>query len=132
MAEMKLLGLKFIKILAERSRNFSGKTSIKNGIVIGKIERVKDSKDSLEIEFKFNIDYGSLGKIELEGSVYISGDSKTLKEFQKEPKERDMNSKEFVAITNIVLQKASIKALEVETELNLPIHIKLPSINPSK
>jgi len=43
-------------------------------------------------------------------------------------RENSFENEESLAITNIILQKASIKALELEEELGLPPHIRLPSV----
>jgi len=35
----------------------------------------------------------------------------------------------YIKISNFIIKKASIKAFELEEELGLPIHIKLPTLN---
>ena len=39
---------------------------------------------------------------------------------------------EHAHITNMIIQKASIKAFELEEELGLPIHISLPQMQIKK
>ena len=132
MAEIKLVGSKFLKLSAERNRDFNGKITLKTNIKKKSLEKTKGSKDTLTLHYGFEADYGELGRVDIEGLLYLSGDSKTLKELQKNFKGKDIDSKEQLAITNLILQKASIKALQLEDELGMPAHIKLPSISPKK
>ncbi len=132
MANMKLIGAKFTKVNAERNPDFSGKLSMDTNIKITELDRVKDSKDAVKISYLFGIDYGELGKISIEGSLFVTTDSKTVKELIKLWKDKKVDTPEMIAITNLIIQKASIRAFELEEELGLPIHIKLPSLSIKK
>jgi hypothetical protein len=129
MSEIKLIGSRFTKISAFRSPAFSGEITTKTNIKITELSIVKESKNTTQIQYVFDIDYGELGKIELEGMIYIETDSKTQKELQKSWDNKKIENSDFVIITNIIIQKASLKAFELEDELGLPIHIRLPRIN---
>ena len=126
---MKLIGSNFTKINAERNPNFDGKLEVKTDIKIKDLDRVKESKEAIKIEYTFNIDYSDLGKISIEGILFLSSDAKKIKELIKLQKEKNFNTPEYIAITNLIIQKSSIKAFELEEELGLPIHIKLPTVN---
>ena len=43
-------------------------------------------------------------------------------------KEKKFDTDEHLSITNMIVQKATIKALEIEEELGLPFHIRLPTL----
>ena len=129
---LKLIGSKFTKLNAERNTEFSGKLEIKTNIKVVSLDKVKEAKDSLKLSYNFDIDYNELGKISIEGILYLSGDSKTIKELVKIQKDKKYDSPEYIAITNLIIQKASIKAFELEEELGLPIHIKLPTLSVKK
>ena len=129
MADIKLIGAKFQKINAERNPDFDGKVEVGTNIQIQKLEKLKDSKEALKIQYLFGIDYKDLGKVSIEGTLFLSSNPKKIKELIKLQKESKVNSPEFVAITNLIIQKASIKAFELEEELGLPIHIKFPTVN---
>lgn len=126
---MKLIGSKFTKIEAERNPEFNGKLEIKTDIKIKNIEKIKDAKDSIKIKYEFKVDYKELGKISTEGIIFLTSDTKKIKELIKLQKENKFNTPEYIAITNLIIQKASIKAFELEEELGLPIHIKFPTVN---
>lgn len=132
MTEMRLVGSRFTKINAERNPNFNGKLEIKTNIKIQNLEKIKESKETIKIEYIFNIDYADLGEITIEGILFLALDAKKTKELIKLQKEKKFNTPEFITITNTIIQKASIKAFELEEELGLPIHIKLPTVNPKE
>ncbi|PNX47593.1 MAG: hypothetical protein BV456_10805 [Thermoplasmata archaeon M8B2D] len=123
------MGSRIVKISAKRKEDFNGSINLKTNIKVVSAERVKDAKDIIKVRYGFEVDYGDLGKVELEGLLFLSSDPKTLKEIQKSTKGKRIDSKEAVFLSNIILQKASVRAFEIEEELGLPIHIKLPSLN---
>jgi len=129
MANLKLAGSRFTRINAERKPDFSGKLEMKTNIKINSLDKIKDAKDALKLGYTFEVDYTELGKVEIEGILFLSGDSKTIKELLKIQKEKKYDSPEYIGITNLIIQKASIKAFELEEELGLPIHIKLPTLS---
>ena len=126
---LKLVGSKLIKVNAERNPEFNGKLEIKTNIKINSLEKIKEAKDTLKLSYNFEINYSELGKILIEGYLFLSGDPKVTKQLLKIQKDKEYNSPEYIAITNLIIQKASIKAFELEEELGLPIHIKLPTLS---
>jgi hypothetical protein len=132
MAEIKLLGAKFSKISGERKPDFSGTLEVGTNIKLIDIEKLKDAKDSLKIDYELIVDYKELGEVSVAGTLFISSDSKAIKEIQKTWKEKKFETEEHVQITNLIIRKASIKAFEIEDELGLPIHIQLPSLSLKK
>jgi hypothetical protein len=132
MAEIKLLGSRITSIAGERNPDFSGKLEISTNIKLKDLEKVKDSKDALKISYDMVVEYGDLGKISIGGLIFVSSDSKTIKEIQKSWNDKKFDSAEHVTITNMIIKKASIKAFSLEDELGLPIHIQLPSLELKK
>jgi hypothetical protein len=132
MADLKLMGSRLIQISGKRKPEFDGKLAIDTNIKITNIEQMKDSKEAIKVEYDFNIDYGDLGSIELKGMLFFHTSSKSIKNLTKSWKEKKFDSAEHVKITNVIIQKATVKALEIEEELGLPMHIRLPSIKPKE
>jgi len=132
MVEIKLIGARISKIFGERKPEFSGNLEISTNIKLVNIDKLKDTKDSLKIDYELVVDYKELGEISIEGSIFISTDSKTIKEIQKSWKDKKFDTEEQIQITNLIIKKASIKAFEIEDELGLPIHIQLPSLSLKK
>ncbi len=133
--DIKLVGFRYSKIGVERVEDPEGELKITPNINIKSIEehRSKTTKqDVLQIDFQFKIDYSSLGKVELEGKLYLSVDKKILKDTIDEWKSKKLGKDINLIILNIIMQKASIKALELEEEMNLPPHIQLPRLQLDK
>ena len=132
MANLKLAGSRFTKLNVERNMEFNGKVEMTTNIKITSLEKHKEAKDTITITYTFEVDYTELGKLSVEGLLFLSGDSKTIKELLKSQKEKQFDNQEYIGITNLIMQKASIKAFELEEELGLPIHIKLPTVSAKK
>lgn len=131
---MKVLGFHFTKISGERNPSAEGKMEMKTDMGIKNMEKIKDASKNeiLKIEFLFNIDYNGHGKIELEGIIFIGTDTKTIKDIIKKWEKKEVEEDTHMAILNLVMQKSSVRAFEIEDELGLPMHIKLPSIKIGK
>ena len=132
MEKIKLIGAKFLEIEAKRNPDFSGKLELKTSIQITSLEKLEKSKDTLKTTYVFEIDYADLGEIKIKGDLFISTDSKTIKAMLKNREEKKYDAPEYIELTNLIIRKASIKAFELEEELGLPIHIKLPSLSLKK
>tara|TARA_Y100000310_G_C20378241_1_gene666801 strand:- start:69 stop:500 length:432 start_codon:yes stop_codon:yes gene_type:complete len=133
--QMKLLAFNITKFGGERKPNFDGELEIKSNINIKDLEKFKpegSKQESIKAEFQFSIIYTDLGKVEIEGVVFIGADSKTIKETIKEFKDKNLTTPMQVAIMNVIMQKSSIKALEIEEDLGLPPHIRLPVLQPQQ
>jgi hypothetical protein len=130
--DTRLLGFNFTKINVEKNPKFSGNLKVKSNINIKSIEKHKlelAKQDSLRIEFVFDVDYGNLGKINLNGVMFITSDLKQIKDTLSKWKDTKATPTQLqVAIMNIILQKTSLKALELEEEIGLPHHIQLPRL----
>jgi len=132
MTNLKLVGSRITNIKAERKPDFSGNLEMKTNIKINSLEKVKDSKDTIKLSYTFGVDYNELGSISIEGLLFIGGDAKQIKELLKLEKEKKYETPEYIGLSNLIIQKASIKAFELEEELGLPIHIKLPTLSLKK
>lgn len=132
MEDLKLIGANFSEIKAKRNPEFDGKIELKTNINIISIEKIEKSKDTLKIIYNFEVNYGDLGRIEIVGNIFITTTTKTIKTILKNKENKEYNSEEYILITNLIIRKASLKAFELEEELSLPIHIKLPTLSIKK
>jgi len=134
-SKLNLLSSRLTKVGGERNTEFSGKISMNQNIKIKSMEKFKpkESKtESIRAEYSFEIDYADLGKVEVEGILFIGADSKTIKSVLSEFESKKFDSQEQVTIMNMIIQKASLRAFEIEDELGLPIHIRLPQLAPKQ
>lgn len=137
---MKVIGFNFNKILAERPVDFK-----KNKRINTDIEFTNVTKDSVEliknteilkISFKYSISYMNQEKkentsqISLEGIIIFSASKEESNNILKSWKKKELPSEFKISLFNLILQKSTAKALQLEEDVNLPAHIPLPRINP--
>jgi len=131
--EIKLLGFNFTRIDA-RKFNFQRNIGAKSDIKIDSIEKSRLdllNEDALKFGFSFEINYGEVGDILIEGFMVLKLDSKAHKEVLSMWKDKKIPQGIRLVVLNIVLQKCSLKSLQLEEELGLPFHMRMPSFQPS-
>ena len=131
---MKLMGFNFTKISVEKIGPLSKNWKIDTSINIESIDEVKNemlkSKEAfLSIKFNYSINYvPQIANINLIGNITISMDSKLIKEILKDWKDKKIKNETKLLIFNAILRKANVKAIQLEEEMNLPIHFQMPSL----
>jgi hypothetical protein len=133
--DIKLIGFNFLKANVERNPEFKGDLKMKSDMKILSVEKDKldlVKQETIKIGFEFKIDYGDLGKLELQGTLGLMLDSKTQKDLLSQWKENKISEELQVPILNIILQKSTLKALQLEEEFNLPLHMQLPRLDVKK
>lgn len=132
---IKLIGSKITKIQANRNPDFEGTIKLETNVNISSIDSYKANDANIEtikVIASFVVDYHDLGKIEIEGQLFFTGDKKDLATIKDNFNKKQYNKPEMISIMNIVLQKFSLKAFEIEDEFGLPVHIKLPTLQMKK
>ncbi len=134
---MKLVGFNYTKINAEKKSSDFSELKVNTSINIDSIEELKSpvkTKDFLlDIKFNYLINYDpKIANIDFAGQLVLLVDSKLGKEIIKEWKDKKLKDDTRLTIFNMILRKANIRALPIEEELNLPIHINLPSLKIDK
>ena len=131
---MKILAFNLKKVNAEK---FSAKVEnlkINTHIDVSSIEEVKSDvfkfkEEALSISFSFKIEYEpEYASIEIGGVILLSVDSKISREVLKQWKDKLIPDNFKMPLFNLILQKSSIRAIQLEEELNLPLHFQLPSL----
>ena len=137
---MQVLGFNFIKISGERTVNFRQGSSINTNIEFIDIEKeeislLKDT-EAIKISYKFSVTYSKIenkkeskeGEISIEGNIIMSATKEEVKEIMKFWKKKEIPNQFKVPIFNIILRRCSLKAAQLEDDINLPIHLPLPKI----
>jgi len=131
---MKLAGFNFNKLSVEKfSDNFSD-LKINTHIDILEIGEVKSEifklkEQIIAVSFKNILNYEpNIAKIEFTGSIILGVESRIAREILKEWKEKKIPNEFRVSLFNVILRKCHVKALELEEDLNLPLHIQMPSL----
>jgi hypothetical protein len=134
---MRALGFSFKKIDVEKlaSNSLEG-VKVNANIDISDITPakstdmiIKPKEDLIGIKFNYTVNYDpDYAKLIFSGDILIELDSKTAKEILKSWKDKEMPEEFRIFVFNIILRKSNLKALELEDEMNLPLHIPMPSI----
>ena len=133
--EIKLAGFRFTKISSERQNESEGKLEIKPNINLKTIEKFKSEnskQESLKVEFTFSLEYTNLGSVSLEGKLFLLVDQKTMKDAITGWKNKNLDNEINLIILNVIMQKASLRALELEEEMGLPPHVQIPRLQLGK
>ncbi len=134
---MKVLGFNFTKISAERSQKQEPTKKISNNIEFNevakdKLDMLKDT-EILKISFSHTIDYEpGNAKLAFEGVILLQADQETIKNSLKSWKKKQIPSTIRISLINLILTKCALRALSMEEELGLPLHIQLPKLAPAK
>ena len=133
---MKIIGFNFTKISIERLQDAlfpSGELKINTEMDVPELKELKSdilktNEDILTVKFTYTINYNpDFAKIELEGRILLALEPKLAKDTLKQWKKKKMPDDVRIFLFNGILKKSSLKALSLEEELNLPLHIPMPS-----
>ena len=137
---MKILGFAFTKIHADKKTKFDMRSN--KSINIDFLNITKENIDIVKSDAVYNINFGynisylepnskkdnKQAEIILEGVLTVDLDKTEDKDFSKTYKKKEMNNQLKELIFNFLLRKCSPRAVELEDQLNLPLHITIPQV----
>ncbi|MDO8508360.1 MAG: hypothetical protein Q7S27_01605 [Nanoarchaeota archaeon] len=139
---MQIIGFNLKKVLAEKSENFQ-RGPINTNIEFTNVDKenldmIKDN-EALKVSFIFSVQYQDAekkddlkhGEVSFNGDILISVSKDESKEITKSWKKKQIPEITRIPVINFILRKCSAKALFLEDELNLPIHIPFPRVEKS-
>ena len=130
---MPVVGFGFDNINIEKKQPFDKDDKINNNIKIIELKETslkpndKDELPGILILFEFSLSFAKAGNLSLKGHIiYYDPENKT-KELLKNWKDGKKLPAQFsTQIFNFILYKCNIRALQLEEEVGLPLHLKLP------
>ncbi|MCR4327326.1 MAG: hypothetical protein NUV46_01975 [Nanoarchaeota archaeon] len=131
---MRLVGFGLTKVNAEKFSNEFSDLKVETSINLDSVEENKfpskrENSTLLDILFNYSIKYSKeIAKIELKGKIILSVENALGEEILKNWKKKDFKDELKINIFNAILLKANLKALQVEEELGLPPHFRMPSL----
>jgi hypothetical protein len=134
---MRIVGFNYNKISIEKFSDKLEKLNIKTNIDISDIKPVDNNllntKNSIvAIKFLYTVEYEpNFAKIELSGMVLFELEEKQFKDILKSWKDKLIPEDFKLVLFNTILRKSNVKSLQLEDDMNLPLHISLPSIKKS-
>jgi len=135
---MKIVGHNISKILAEKKDTPKGKITLNTNIDINHIselnfDTITPKGKLLGVNYTLTFTYDpDFAKIELKGSFIIEIAKELAEKAIKDWETKKVDSDLHLLLTNIILQKSHLKALQLEEELGLPLHFQLPEISLKK
>ena len=131
---MRIIGFNLSKVLVERKEKLGSKPKINQNIDIKEVEKEKvpfSNDNALKIKFNFTIQYSdNFAKLEFEGFVIVLPNEDELKKFLTSWKKKQVPEESRIFLFNFIMNKCNVKALELEDEMNLPLHVPLPRLSP--
>ncbi|MBM3232365.1 hypothetical protein FJZ21_03250 [Candidatus Pacearchaeota archaeon] len=136
---MKIIGFNIEEISGKRNhelKRYTINTDITfNNVEKSKLDVLKES-EALKLSFKFQVNYKDAeskseelkSEISILGSVLLMVDKELTKEFLKSWKNKELPKDKMVSLYNFILKKCSVRALQLEEDLNLQPHIPFPQI----
>ena len=136
---MKIIGFNLLKISVQRKEKSSGSIEIKQNINIDDISLDKlavSTDDVLKIKFTFSLDYDpDFAKVEFKGVVGVLSDKgDDFNSILKSWKSKDLPVDFRIPLFNFIMNKCNVKALSLEDEVSLPLHLQnsFPKVSAKK
>jgi hypothetical protein len=134
---IRLLSFNFNKVSAEKFKSKGDELKINNHIDISSVEKLESdvfnskTEDMFSVGFKYSVNYEpGFAIVELKGTMLVAVDQKQSKEILKEWKNKNVPEEVHLTFINIILKKATVKAIQLEDELGFPLHIQIPRFSP--
>lgn len=144
---MQVIGFNFTKILAEHFPKFEGASKINTNIEFLELEEeklplLKDS-EAIKVTFQYTITHSEAkdkkkdsksekvnkkGEVIIEGNIVLSATKEEIKDAQKSWKKKELPQSFKITLFNLILRKCSSKALDLEDQINLPLHLPFPQL----
>ncbi len=140
---MKVIGFNIEEITGKKTQEFK-RYNINTNITFNNVEKsrldVLKEGEVLKLSFKFNVDYKDAdsksedlkSEVAILGSILLMVDKELSKEFLKSWKNKEIPKDKMVTLYNFILKKCSVRALQLEEDLNLQPHIPFPQVRNSK
>ncbi|MAG61775.1 hypothetical protein CMI43_03100 [Candidatus Pacearchaeota archaeon] len=129
---MRIIGFNLTKILAERQEEDGQGIRVDQNIDIKDIKEEKipiTNNKALKIKFTLTVTYSKdFGKIELEGSIMTLPDTEEFKSIMDSWKDKKIPENMRLGIFNFIMVKCNVKALYLEDEMNMPLHVPMPRL----
>ena len=135
---MRVVGFNFTKISIEKLKAEAENIKINTDISVSEIKQAKSGvfktkEDLLEAKFSYNVNYDpGFVEVGLDGRVLLAVEPRVAKEVLKQWKKKKMPEDFKMLLFNMILRKSTLKALNLEDEMNLPLHLPLPSLKKQK
>ncbi|MEK6915207.1 MAG: hypothetical protein AABW89_01540 [Nanoarchaeota archaeon] len=138
---MKIIGFNLEHISGKKSAELK-RYNINTDVTFNSVEKSKldilKEEEALKLGFKFAVTYldadnksnENKNEISILGSLVLMVDKEVSKEFLKSWKDKQIPKDKMIPLYNFILKKCSVRALQLEEDLNLQPHIPFPQVKP--
>jgi len=132
------MGFNFTKINVEKFLDKVEELKLTTNINIEDLKEIKTAsfkikEDIIVVKFTYSINYEpGFAKIEMVGNIILGVEQKLTKEVVKQWKDKKTPEEFRVVLFNAILRKTNLKALQLEEEMNLPLHMPMPTLKPQE
>jgi len=131
---MVFAGFSFKKISVEKSEAPKKGVKVDLKININDVTKTTfklENRESLIFHFIFSVNYTpKIAELTLAGELIFVDEPKIIKKVLEEWKDKKLDDKLRFDVLNFIMTKCNIKALSLEEEMGLPLHIPLPRLKP--
>tara|TARA_Y100000310_G_C20134859_1_gene557532 strand:+ start:98 stop:514 length:417 start_codon:yes stop_codon:yes gene_type:complete len=131
---MKIIGFNLTRIHAEREEDDKPNVQVNQNIDIKSITEEDvpiASGNALKLRFSLMLIYSDdFANIELEGNVIMLPEEDEAKKLLEGWKTKTIPAEMRIPLFNFIMNKCNIKALHLEDEMNLPLHVPMPRLAP--
>jgi len=130
----KFVGFNFNKISVEKKKESTKDIKIDTKINLLDIESVdseltQEGNKIIRLRFLYEVEYSpGIAKIEVGGKIILMGTTEEAEKVMDSWKTKKLDENLRVQAFNIILRKANVKALELEEEMGLPLHLPFPKL----
>jgi len=132
---MKAIGFNFTKLNVSKTGELKNieNINIETKMDVLDLKEVKANllntkEEVIGVDFEYIVDYKpEFAKVNINGKVLLTLEPKMAKEVIKGWKDKNLPEDFRIFLFNIILRKSTLKALQLEEELNLPLHVPMPS-----
>ena len=129
---MKIIGFNLTRIHAERKEKDQPDVQVNQNIDIKNIseEKVEITKGTaLKLDFNLTLNYSdNFANIELEGNIIMLPEVEETKILLESWKDKKIPENMRIPLFNFIMNKCNIKALYLEDEMNIPLHVPMPRL----
>jgi len=135
---MPIVGFNFDKIVVEKLNPIRGKVQVKNNMSIKDVKQQelllgRKKENVLKFSFEFSSEYEpKIGLISIKGHILFMEEASEVKKIMDNWKKNKTLPQDLMShLLNTVLMRCNVKTLVLAHEVNLPPHIRLPTISPN-
>ena len=139
---MQVIGFNFTKISAERKAQMKQTNITSNmqftDLIKDKLDVLKEG-DAVSLDFQYNLTYENpaekkkkpekTAEISFEGKILISVSKEESQKIVKAWKKKELPPSMQIPLFNLIIRRCAPKALTLQSEMDIPSHLRLPSIS---